>query len=422
MTPARPTTVAARRPWLRRLCVLITPAVVNPARLLAALVSVVFLVLPLYQWRHHTVFQVYSDFGVYRRTAQTLARGSNIYANSAHGLPFTYPPFAAIFVLPLAVPIGLIARILITTVSIAAGLFATSRSLRLAWPARIHPALSVPLPLALMLTEPMRVTTWLGQINAILMAVVVADVIGAWPRLPRGVLTGIATGVKLTPGVFILFLLSVRRRRAALVALATFAATVVLGFIVTPHGAFAYWTKLLWNTDRVGDIGRYGNQSLLAILTRGFGSGTFTHLLWLVASLSALALGLRVAARAHRDGNPVLALGVVGVVGTLVSPISWTHHWVWCIPVFAGLLARVTSHGWSAMAGALAWLAVFDVGPNTRLAHHVFAWTPSRVLVGNDYILAGVALLIGLAVSQSRTDRDPSAPLSSQSLDRIPTP
>ena len=231
------------------------------------------------------------------------------------------------------------------------------------------------------------------------MAIVVADAIGAWDRLPSGVLTGIATGVKLTPGVFILFLLSVRRRRAALVALATFGATVALGFVVTPHGAFDYWTRLLWNTDRVGDIGRYGNQSLLAILTRAFGSGAMTHLLWAVASLAVLAVGLRVAARAQRDGNPVLAVGVVGVLGTLVSPISWTHHWVWCIPVFAGLLARVSSHGWSALVGALIWLAVFDVGPNTPLAHHVFGWTPSRVLVGNDYILAGVLLLVALAVS-----------------------
>ena len=85
-------------PRTRRLPALISPAVVTRARLLATLAGVVFLVLPLYQWRHHTVFQVYSDFGVYRRTAQTLARGSNIYASTAHGLPFTYPPFAAIFV------------------------------------------------------------------------------------------------------------------------------------------------------------------------------------------------------------------------------------------------------------------------------------------------------------------------------------
>ena len=405
-----------------RLSVLIGAAVVTRARLLATVISVVLLVLPLYQWRHHTVFQVYSDFGVYRRTAQTLARGSNIYAGSAHGLPFTYPPFAAIFVLPLAVPVGLIARILITTLSIAAGLFVMSRSLRLAWPARIHPALSVPLPVALMMTEPMRITTWLGQINALMMAIVVADALGAWRRLPRGVLIGIATGVKLTPGVFVLFLLSVRRRAAALIALATFAATVLLGFVAMPHGAFTYWTKLLWNTDRVGDITRYGNQSLLAILTRAFGSGTVTHSLWAVTSLAVLVLGLRVAARSQHDGNPVLALGVVGVVGTLVSPISWTHHWVWCIPVFAGLLARVTSHGWPALAGALAWLAVFDVGPNTRLAHHVFNWTPSRVLVGNDYILAGLVLLVGLALSQYQSAKASPPPVrTSQSPNRIPT-
>ena len=436
MTPGRGSGIAAQ---LKSLATALNrPAALRRGRVLAALISTVLLVRPLYQWRHHTVFRVYTDFDVYRRAAVDLAHGSNIYA-PVHGLPFTYPPFAAVFVLPLAVP-NLAARIVITTVSIAAGLFATSRCLRWAWPARVPPVATVvstvALPVALMLTEPMRITIWLGQINAVLMAIIVIDVLwvadaarigdlvraGRW--LPRGVLTGVATGVKLTPAVFILFLLTVRRRRAAVIALATFAATVLLGFEVTPHGAFTYWTKLLWDTNRVGQIGRYGNQSLLGLLTRTFGNGTLTHLLWIAGSLAAIATGLLVAARAQRNRNPVLAVGVVGVISSLISPISWTHHWVWCIPVFAGLLVRVDRRGWWSLAGAGAWLAVFEVGPNSPLAKHLFyGWTPSRVLIGNCYVIAGVALLVSLAAGRDRAESVRTTPVgTSQSPDRIPTP
>ena len=357
------------------------------------------LVLPLLMKRHMT------DFDVYRRAAQALVHGANVYHSNGFALQFTYPPFASAFVSPLAVPIGLLPGILLTLVSIGCALFVTRRSLDAAalgrWSALVAPVLFV----ALMWTEPMRTTTRLGQINAVLMALVIADVSGALARLPRGVPTGVAAGVKLTPGVFVLYALATRHRRTAAVAAATFASTVLVGVAVQPAGSWEYWTHLVWDTGRVGSVAFYGNQSLLGVSTRLLGPGPAARVAWALTSLVVVVVGLWVAARTHRQGNGILAAGVVGVISTLVSPISWTHHWVWCIPVCAGLLAARATIGARALGWALCWLVVFEVGPNTVLAHEAFGWAPTRIVVGNDYVIAGLALLAGLAIALRRADR-----------------
>lgn len=335
-----------------------------------------------------------TDFRVYRRAARAVTQGVDVYAPNGFRFQFTYPPFASEFTLPLA-PLSIATgSIVITVVTLLAGLYVTRRSLVVTeqWPWIVAPVLTV----ALMWTEPMHVTARLGQINAILMALVVADATGRIRRLPRGVLTGVAIGVKLTPGMFLLTALAARRWRTALVAGGVFAGTVAIGAAIQPGAAHAYWTQLLWDTDRVGQTAWYGNQSLLGMLTRWTGAGALTRVLWIVGAVVVVVVGVRAAVRVWAGGNVLLAVGLVGVVSTLVSPISWTHHWVWCIPVFGGLLVRAGDDRWRWLGAAL-WLTVFEVGPNTRLAHVVFDWAPARVVVGNDYVLAGLVLLVLLA-------------------------
>lgn len=335
-----------------------------------------------------------TDFRVYRRAARAVAQGVDVYAPNGFRFQFTYPPFASEFTLPLA-PLSIATgSIVITVVTLLAGLYVTRRSLVVTeqWPWIVAPVLTV----ALMWTEPMHVTARLGQINAILMALVVADATGRIRRLPRGVLTGVAIGVKLTPGMFLLTALAARRWRTALVAGGVFAGTVAIGAAIQPGAAHAYWTQLLWDTDRVGQTAWYGNQSLLGMLTRWTGAGALTRVLWIVGAVVIVVVGVRAAVHVWAGGNVLLAVGLVGVVSTLVSPISWTHHWVWCIPVFGGLLVRAGDDRWRWLGAAL-WLTVFEVGPNTRLAHVVFDWAPARAVVGNDYVLAGLVLLVVLA-------------------------
>jgi alpha-1,2-mannosyltransferase len=335
-----------------------------------------------------------TDFRVYRRAARAVTQGVDVYAPNGSQFRFTYPPFASEFTLPLA-PLSIATgSLVITAVTLLAGLYVTRRSLAATaqWPWAVAPVLTV----ALMWTEPMRVTAWLGQINAILMALVIADATGRIRALPRGLLTGLAIGVKLTPGMFLVTALAARRWRAALGAGGVFAATVAIGALIQPGAASSYWTHLLWDTDRVGQIAWNGNQSLLGLLTRWMGPGAGTRLVWIAAALIVLVVGVRACVRVWAGGNVLLAVGLVGVVSTLLSPISWTHHWVWCIPVFGGLLVRAgrDRRQW---LGAALWLAVFEVGPNTPLAHVGYGWTPTRVVIGNDYVLAGLVLLVVLA-------------------------
>jgi alpha-1,2-mannosyltransferase len=364
------------------------PVARRVAYLAAAAVSAAGLVTGLPPALHMT------DFRVYRRAARAVTQGVDVYASNGSQFRFTYPPFASEFALPLA-PLSIVSgSMFITALTLLAGLFVTRRSLTVTehWPLVVAPTLTV----ALMWTEPMRITTWLGQINAILMALVVADATGRIRALPRGLLTGVAIGVKLTPGMFLVTALAARRFRAAIVAGGVFGATLIIGFVVQPRAARAYWTDLLWDTDRVGHVQWYGNQSLLGMVTRWMGDGPLTRPVWVVAALVVLVVGVRVAVQVWAANNVLLAVGVVGVLSTLLSPISWTHHWVWCIPVFGGLLTRAgrDRRRW---VGAGLWLAVFEVGPNTRLAHEVFGWAPARVVVGNDYVLAGLVLLVVLA-------------------------
>ena len=288
-----------------------SPDARRSAFLVAAAVSAVGLVTGLPPALHMT------DFRVYRRAARALAHGVDVYAANGSQFRFTYPPFAAEFTLPLA-PLSLVTgSMVMTAATLAAGLWVTRRSLVVTeqWPWTVAPVLTV----ALMWTEPMRITTWLGQINAIVMALVVADATGRARRLPRGLLTGVAIGVKLTPGMFLVTALAARRIRAALVAGAVFAVTVVLGAVVQPGAARAYWTHLLWDTGRVGQVQWYGNQSLLGVLTRWMGTGPATRPVWLAVAVAVVVVGVRAAVRVWAGGNVLLAGGLVGVLSTLGS-------------------------------------------------------------------------------------------------------
>ena len=172
------------------------------------------------------------------------------------------------------------------------------------------------------------------------MALVVADATGPGRRLPRGLLTGVAIGVKLTPGMFLRHALAARRWRAALVAGAVFAATVVIGALVQPPPPGTGPTCCGTPTGSA-TVAVYGNQSLLGVPTRLVGPGSCTRVVWVAAALVVLVVGLRAAVRVcTARQRRCWPSGVVGVVSTLLSPISWTHHWVWCVPVFGGLLVR----------------------------------------------------------------------------------
>jgi hypothetical protein len=304
---------------------------------------------------------------------------------------------------------------------------------------------------AALLTEPVFRTMYLGQINLLLMALIIGDLRRPGDRPLKGVATGIAAGIKLVPLVFIPYLLLTRRFRAAAMAAAAFAATVALGFIVIPGDSADWWLHgVLFDDGRTGFVGWGGNQSLNGILVRLAGSINGATGAWLVAALIAAAVGLTAAVLLDRAGHGMLAILATALVGLLDSPISWDHHWVWVVP---GLMAAAyyASRAWrmgrrsaacwcAALAAALflifvAWPgALWSVpitgagdftnglvwaGPNSKVTQFMlfgdnpgfleYHWRGLQNLSGNAFILTGVALLILLAVVALRTRRASAA-------------
>ncbi len=256
-------------------------------------------------------------------------------------LKFTYPPFAAVvFAVVSFIPWRVLPDIsvLVNIAALLAALWFTFGGLGVRRGlTRLGATLLA--AAAVLWTEPVLRTIYLGQVNLVLMALIIWDVCqpdtrrsGA-SRWWKGAGVGVAAGIKLVPLIFIPYLLLTRKFRAAAVACAAFAATAAAGFVVVPADSARWWLGgLFFNGGRTGFVGWGGNQSLRALLTRLAGSVAGAEPLWLALALVTAVAGLACAARLERAGHPLPGLLACALTGLLVSPISWDHHWVWIVP------------------------------------------------------------------------------------------
>jgi alpha-1,2-mannosyltransferase len=243
------------------------------------------------------------------------------------------------------------------------------------------------LPVALLL-EPVRVTLYFGQVNILLMALVVLDCLVAKPRWKRGMLVGLAAAIKLTPAVFVLFFLLRGDRRAAVTAGVSFVCVPAVGFLLNPKGSVTYWTATVFNPNRIGKVTQESNQSINGLLSR---VGIERGLLWLMLVCAVIVLG---ALAVRRAVHPVDALALNAFIVLLSSPVSWSHHWVWCVPVLlaAGTTAWRT-RTWPAMALAAGGTVVFLLSPHWWWDPDD-GWTPLTLTVGNAYLWCAVGMLV----------------------------
>ncbi|MGW5196531.1 glycosyltransferase 87 family protein [Streptomyces spiralis] len=277
------------------------------------------------------------DALVYQAEGAAVVHGRDLYGFTitVGRLPATYPPFAALLFVPtawLAAPALKLA-------------FLAGNALLLAWLVRLSarlvgrrpgPALlCVATALALWL-EPVFQTFVFGQINLALACLVLWDLTRPPGARGKGAAIGVATGIKLTPGLFVVYLLLRGHRREAVTALAAYAATVAAGALVLPAASVEYWTRLVFDTDRVGKPWIIDNQSLQGLIARALRDPT-PGPAWLVPACVAGAVGLWAARREQRERWGIV---LTGLTALLVSPISWSHHWVWCVPLLAVLLAE----------------------------------------------------------------------------------
>ncbi|MFC7548442.1 glycosyltransferase 87 family protein [Plantactinospora sp. GCM10030261] len=344
------------------------------------------------------------DFGVYVWGGRAVLDDDRLYLERALGMWFTYPPFAAVLFAALAaLPVAL-ARVLWAVGSVGALAVACWVTSRLAGRRPSRTTLAGVVAAALLLA-PVYHTFVQGQVNLLLLALILGDValLARGGRAARfaGVGVGLATAIKLTPGIFVLLFLVAGRTRAALTAALAFLGGTGVGLLVAPEASLLYWTGLFRDTGRVG-APYISNQSPYAAALRVLGPENVGG--WYVVVPLALGLvGLAIAGRYARRGDWLAAATATGVTGLLVSPISWSHHWVWIVPALALLVrdgARVAAAaGYAVFAVAPHWLTPHDGGPDQ------YGWHGLVTVVANCYLIAGLVLLAYLR--RHAAGRDP---------------
>jgi hypothetical protein len=334
---------------------------------LALQVSVILAAIAASIWaihifgRHYTFF----DLRIYHGAMVWWTQGGDLYDFVAPKttLGFTYPPFAALIMAPMALLPTLVAGWTTTVVSLAGLVLLLIWLLvpiadRCGWSRWFAVALAVPLAAA---TEPIRETLGFGQINLLLAVLIYADFVAlrnraqvaieSGPDGPPARITelrtlrrlwetgalvgagvGLATAIKLTPGVFIIYFAVTKQWRAALVSAGTTLGVTLMTFMVTGKAAGTYFGSVVFDTTRIGAVDSTANQSLAGILARLYDSPTTPTLMWLSFSALLLAVGLTRGINAHNVGDELAAFTIVGFTGNAICPISWSHHLVFLIP------------------------------------------------------------------------------------------
>jgi hypothetical protein len=340
---------------------------------------------------------IFFDLRIYHGAVVWWAGGGDLYTFVAPGmtLGYTYPPFAALAMLPMALvkpttagwmnvaaSLGVLAFMMYALVGPIAK--------RQGWPRWFAVALAVPLAAA---TEPVRETLGYGQVNLLLAGLVIFDLVslrhrariaaGAPARVPAlvgsrrvpprddgahaaqefppfvwlrrgwavgafaGVGIGLATAIKLTPALFIVYFVVSRQWRAALTAVGTALGATVFTFLVAGRDSAEYFSRVVWETNRIGAVDATPNQSLAGVLARIYDSPVTPGLMWLAFAGLLLAVGLTRAAHAHADGDELAAFTLVALTANVICPISWSHHLVFAVPaiiiLFDAALRRRTA-------------------------------------------------------------------------------
>lgn len=381
------------------------------------------------------------DLRVYYGTVDSwIHDGGRVYDYRVPGTPygFTYPPFAAVVMSPMAL-VGLRAAIgAALLLNLAALAFVVRVLSGPGW--RRHGWYGAGLAAcALALFEPLRDTISFGQVNLLLLALVLADARlleyspspssgphpssggprpsprphphgpahrhsrarrvrpfrwfrrFSWFRSSRrsrwsrwaGIGIGLAAAVKLTPALFIGLLLIVRRGRAAAVATAVAAGATAFAALVAPDASRFYWTRALWDTSRVGRLDYVSNQSLQGVLAR---LGVESRAAWAALVVLVLCGWAWRARRAAASGDRAGAFALTGLTACLVSPVTWVHHLVWLLPSFAVLIRagrpRVAGALYAVLCTSVVWLWFDDAsGVGGFLGANAYTWVTLGLLV-----------------------------------------
>lgn len=322
-----------------------------------AVMSMVLIFLTVDPWLDEVGFLAGGfDVHVYRDGAWKIYNGHPLYTETTHrGLSYTYTPFSTLIFLPiLAIPWAAVTNtwLALNICVLFACVLLCWRVLgyRLTW--RLA-AISVLLTATCMFLEPVRTTLYYGQINLVLMALILWDFTRPERSRLRGIGVGLAAGIKLVPLYFVAQFLVLRQWRAAVTASATFVLTILIAWAALPSDSKQYWTKTFFQSDRIAPDTQPANQSLRGAIAHLSGHQV-PQWLWLLLAVPVAIGGLLLAAALYNHGEKLLTVTLAGLTSCVVSPFSWNHHWVWFLPLFVYLVHRAeTETRWWSAAGLL---------------------------------------------------------------------
>jgi len=254
---------------------------------------------------------------------------------------FTYPPFAALVMLPMAL-LAFNPTIWLSCIACVVATVALVQILvdplvrRQGWIRWYAVLLVTAFAVAF---EPLRETFLFGQVNIYLVLLVAVDLLVLMRRGSRftGVGIGLATAIKLTPAVFLIYLLVTKRWKAAIVGSVTAAVATVVAAAIAPSASRVFWTDALWNTDRIGSVAFISNQSLNGAIAR-LNPGNPSTAAWLASVVVVMVIWAFRVRKAVAAGDEATGFALTGVLGCLISPITWVHHLVWVGPAVLLLL------------------------------------------------------------------------------------
>lgn len=352
--------------------------------------------------------------------------------------PFTYPPFGAWALSPLTwFDYETAARLMIMAIALQTALIVAliGRSLGWSWGSAFAIA-----PWAAILVqqclEPFNQSVGFAQVNTAMMALVMIDVAAPPSWKGRGVASGLAAAIKLTPAIAVLIFLLRRQWRSAITMVTTSVAVTLLGCIISKDESASFFIYAMWDPQRAGDPYYTSNQNLKGFVSRALPENAWS-ITWAIAVVLALVAAVWLCLRIQAAATPatpagdaakpaasdavatpsavatapapvlpenlatLLTAAVIMTLGLLVSPITWSHHWVWGLASVVALIAvalRLKSAPLAALA--LAQGALFIMAPHWWFPYgqvNELHWSVVKQLVGSSYTLAAIASGVALA-------------------------
>ncbi len=371
------------------------------------------------------------DIEVYRQAGVSLLIGRPIYTAMTEApqlLPFTYPPFAAFLAIPLAlIPFRVVAWLwTVGQVAATTGIVWYAGYRLVHRRGRADPLVLAGLTAVALWLHPVADGIRFGQINALLVLLVLMDLRrprpGLMARVPPGVFVGLAMSIKLTPGVFVLHYLLCRRWKEAGTAIGTAALVTVLAAIAQPESTAVFWGGALQDPARLGPNRGTSNQSIRGVLMRLGPQGFAGSLLWLVLVLLVGFAGFRIARRAYAVGDSITEVGAVGLMACLLSPVAWIHHFHWIVVVILAILGADPLRERRRLIGGLVVTVWFLCRlPWWGISWLADGWSPEvvgRFLQNAD--LFGALLALWLLGRSLGWPADPSSPATAADAPDVP--